>query len=167
MAASIRLMKKTGDTGDPPGIAAAGHPLFQPAQPGFSGAPVHGVGKQQGGIDIDAARDELGDRRQTLLRGGDFDHQIVAPHFSPQALCFDDGAGSVVCQGGRYFQRHIAVAAGSLLVHRQQQVGCGTNIRNGKPFKQCGRISGCVAMQAQILGISRIRSDGFLENGRI
>ena len=90
-----------------PGVAGS----LEAGQVGVHDLLVADLAEDQGDVDADALGDGVGDRRQTLLGGGDLDQDVGAVDRAPEGAGRGDGALGVVGQGRLDLDRDPAVGA--------------------------------------------------------
>src|SRR5262249_783453 len=95
---------------------------FDAAQKRLGGAQILLAGKQEGDVNRDAGKDCLLDRRQAFLSSWNLDEKVGASRARIEILGSSQGAGGVVGQQGRYFQRHPTVHTIRLVIDRLEQV---------------------------------------------
>ena len=160
--------EKARHAGDLRNVAALGGQHLKAGQIGFDHLLVDGLRKQQRDIDVDAAGNQIVDRRHAFGRAGHLDHQVLAADLAPQPLGFVDGALGILGEIGRDFDADIAVGAMGGFVCRAQHVGGLLDVLDRQMLENLADRS---VLHLQHAGDGRVvfvgMADGLLEDRRV
>ena len=125
------------------------------------------AGEQQGDVDRHAGKDRLLDGRQAFRGARDLDEQIRSPRPGEQLFGRGEGAGRVVGQQGRHFQRHPAVHAIRPVIDGSKQVGSAGEVLQRQLEEQFLSRLALLELLADRGVVGRAVLDGLVEDGRI
>ena len=160
--------KETRHAGDLRNVATLGGQHLKAGQIGFDNLLVDGLREQQRDIDVDAAGDQIMDRRHAFGRARHLDHQVLAADLAPQPLGFVDGALGVLGEIRRDFDADIAVGAMGGVEGRAQHVGGLLDVLDRQMLE---KLADGPVLHLQHAGDGRVvfvgMADGLLEDRRV
>ncbi len=159
--------KETGHRGDPLNFPACGSAPLQPRNIGPGRLRIGLDVEEQRHVDVDPLEDERFDGRNSLRRGGDFNHQVIPPDGMMQPEGLVNALLRTIGQVWGDLQTDVAVASLRAHINRIEEIGRILNIPNGQRFVDLLDVQGAVRKLPDGRRIVRAAADAFLEDGRI
>ena len=144
-------------------VAAGGVGSLKPGQVGVHDLAVPVLIEDEGDVDRDAAPDDLRDRRDPGLGGGDLHQEVLPADGVVQLLGLRDGGVGVVRELRRHLDRHAAVEAAGAVVDGLEEVRGVADVGGGGELDRLVDVGEAL----ELLGVGVAVAEGGGEDRRV